>query len=76
MFYILTKENFKCPWCEAADLMLWNHNRERRTIALPRDVLVGLGIKTVPQIFEGEKLIGGYDDLVKHLSSETATEVA
>lgn len=35
-----------------------------------RKLLLAMGHKTVPQIFEGSQYIGGFDDFVKHLHSK------
>lgn len=62
----------RCPYCDAAKALL-----KQRGIPFEEEVLSPSddaswdalisksGMKTVPQIFAGEKLIGGYQDLVK-----------
>jgi glutaredoxin 3 len=65
-----------CPYCVAAKKLLTSKNIHFEEIDITHDdemwdKLVELtgGRQTVPQIFVDEKLIGGYDDLVKFYNS-------
>ncbi len=62
-----------CPFCDQAKMLLNGHNIEFEEIVLSREELAELSAKTkmmtVPQIFFGEKLIGGFTDLAA-LASE------
>ena len=61
-----------CPYCISAKALLTRKNIPFTEIKLSRndfDEIVKLqqksGMRTFPQIFFGEELIGGFDDLVK-----------
>jgi glutaredoxin len=63
---IYSKNN--CPFCEQAKALLKSKNIDFKEInietnAAGRDVLVEHGLRSVPQIFDGELLIGGFDKL-------------
>jgi glutaredoxin 3 len=65
-----------CPYCEAAKKLLLSKNIYFEEIDITNqeemwEELFKLtkGRQTVPQIFVGGKLIGGYDDLVKFYNS-------
>ena len=68
---IVTKDN--CPWCIKAKELLKSHNFNYREINVPfslsREEFHTLAekyhtTKTVPKIFDGNTLVGGYEDLV------------
>lgn len=72
MIIVYTKDN--CPYCVKAKALLSSRSMEymerRIGIDITRDEFLEAfpTARTVPQIvFDGE-LIGGYDDLVKHLA--------
>lgn len=72
MILVYTKDN--CPYCVRAKALLSSRSMEymerRIGIDVTRDEFLEAfpNARTVPQIvFDGE-LIGGYDDLVKHLA--------
>ena len=72
MILVYTKDN--CPYCVRAKALLSSRSMEqmerRIGIDITRDEFLEAfpNARTVPQIvFDGE-LIGGYDDLVKHLA--------
>lgn len=72
MIIVYTKDN--CPYCVKAKALLSSRSMEymerRIGIDITRDEFLEAfpNARTVPQIvFDGE-LIGGYDDLVKHLA--------
>lgn len=59
-----------CPYCEAAKALLKKRGIEFEEIRLSEDddaawdeLTSRSGMKTVPQIFAGERLIGGYSEL-------------
>lgn len=59
-----------CPYCSAAKSLLGSKNVEFKEVHVDRsdvDSVKSLqektGMRTFPQIFFGEKLIGGYTDL-------------
>lgn len=62
-----------CPYCERAKALLTAMNHEYKEIVVSRDELQQLatktGMQTVPQIFVGETLIGGFDQLQKSVES-------
>ncbi len=63
-----------CPYCTAAKKLLQDKGVEFREIDVSDDaefdaLIRRTGWKTVPQIFIGEKMIGGYRELTK-LESE------
>ena len=69
---ILTKEN--CPWCDKAKDLLRKKGLEFVEMDVYqhtslRTFLGYHGLKTVPQIFNKDERIGGYEDLVQHLGS-------
>lgn len=72
MIIVYTKDN--CPYCVKAKALLSSRSMEymerRIGIDITRDEFLEAfpNARTVPQIvFDGE-LVGGYDDLVKHLA--------
>ena len=74
MVIIYTTRN--CPYCVAAKRLLFSKKVSFEEIDITHrdkmwDKLVELtgGRQTVPQIFVDEKLIGGYDDLLKFYNS-------
>lgn len=75
-YAILTKHD--CKWCaRALDLFHENNiddyvtfNIEHHGNDVLEDFLFAQHLKTVPQIWENGNYIGGYSDLVYHLSSK------
>lgn len=70
MYYLITKPN--CPACTLAKDMLEIKGLAYQ--AFPHDthpmftkLMLAAGMRTYPQIWEGSTLIGGADDLEKHL---------
>lgn len=67
MIKVYTKNG--CPFCDRAKMLLNQKGAAFEEIALGSDVekiaeLVSrTGMKTLPQIFINDQLIGGYDDL-------------
>ena len=67
-----------CPWCQRAKVALDKHGIEYREIDVSTDRALQIEMikrserQSVPQIFLGGEHIGGFDDLVKHLSTQDA----
>jgi len=67
-----------CPWCQRAKVLLDKEGIAYTEIdvstdrALQIEMMQLSGRQSVPQIFFGDKHIGGYDDLVEHLNIATA----
>ena len=75
---IITKDD--CPWCVKAKKLLKTVNRPYREISIPNNlsreefyeiVEKYNTTKTVPKIFDGKELIGGYEDLVEWLENHS-----
>ncbi len=66
-----------CPWCQRAKALMDQRGIEYREIDVTTDrnlqleVVRRSGRQSVPQIFFGDEHIGGYDDLVSHLNTQT-----
>lgn len=64
---VYTRDN--CPYCQMAKMLLTHKGVDFEEIALGSDAekIMALaketGMKTLPQIFIEDQLIGGYDDL-------------
>lgn len=61
-----------CKYCDMAKALLTNKGVEYSYIDIMQDedamdMIVDAGLKSVPQIFNGDTHIGGYEDLVKYL---------
>lgn len=62
-----------CPWCERAKKLFDNLNVEYKEFVLNEDITKQElqekipGVKTVPQIFINNKLIGGFTELSAYL---------
>ncbi len=60
-----------CPYCMRARFLLDSKNVDYRDIAvdarpqLRREMMEKSGRRTVPQIWIGERHVGGYDDLAR-----------
>lgn len=64
--FLYSKNN--CPQCVIAKALLHSRNIEYvelniETNAAARDVLLKHGLRSLPQVFEGESLIGSVDQL-------------
>ena len=75
---IITKDN--CPWCVKAKELLGQHNYNYSEINIPsdlsREVFYALvekynTTKTVPKVFDGKTLIGGYEDLAEWIENHS-----
>lgn len=71
-YTIISRENYKCPWCDKAAEVLDEKGLPYSLRKLPSDdlkvVAAESGMNTIPIIFKGLELIGGYDDLIQHLA--------
>lgn len=61
-----------CPYCTSAKALLQQNNIPFQEIHMDRsddkkisDLVLKSGMRTFPQIFNGEQLIGGYTELKK-----------
>ena len=60
-----------CPYCVMAKRLLANRSRTYEEVDISRDparlqeMLTRSGRRTVPQIFIGDRHVGGYDDLAR-----------
>ncbi len=67
---------YSCPYCKAAKGLLGEIGIEYQEIDVNHDrgkmeeMVARSGRKTVPQIFFGEKHIGGFDDLVAFFKAQ------
>ena len=62
----------QCPYCDKAKFALKDHDIEVKNISENVDFFKELmernpNARTMPQIYKGNQLIGGYDNLVAHL---------
>lgn len=62
-----------CPYCEQAKALLTSKNIEYKAVNIEEDVdarnfLVAQGLRSVPQIYEQDTLIGGFDKLKEWVS--------
>ncbi len=68
---IIIYSSILCPYCHSAKALLNKLNLEYKEILIDNDPMVKKQMinlsnrNTVPQIFFGDKHIGGYDDLQK-----------
>jgi len=70
MFVIYGKKN--CPFCEKAKDMLTRFDKEYAYIDVEEDqeamdFIKSIGARSVPQIFYGKDLVGGYNELQKQI---------
>ena len=70
MIKIYSKQN--CSNCVKAKSLLKSYKIEYEEIAADKDegaqeFLVEKGLRGVPQVFDGESLVGGYEQLFKYL---------
>ena len=68
-----------CPYCEKA-LQFANGYLHHEYIDISNSpsaqyyIKESLGAKTVPQIFDGETYIGGYEDMIRYVARKTFDE--
>lgn len=74
IYHVISRENYKCPWCDKARDLLSSkgllYSDWKLSTSELKMMSTVLGFTTIPQIFYDGKRIGGYDDLVKHLEEE------
>lgn len=74
-FMIYTQGGRKCLWCEKAAEAIDNLGLPYilRPLSLPklREVAERADMSTVPIIYHGIKLVGGYDELKEYLDANT-----
>jgi glutaredoxin len=74
VYTVIWKNN--CKWCDCAKALLTSRGEVYVPIEFKGNMkpyFVANGLETLPQIWLGEKHIGGYDDLVKHFSELDAS---
>lgn len=75
IYTVISRKNFRCPYCKEAVGALDKRGLPYRLRKLTGDTLISeaekAGMNTVPIIYFGEELIGGYDGLMKHLEKDT-----
>lgn len=62
-----------CPYCDQAKALLTSKNIEYKAVNIEEDIdarnfLVAQGLRSVPQIYEQDTLIGGFDKLKEWVS--------
>jgi glutaredoxin len=73
MTRIIVYSKNNCPFCDQAKALLKSKNIDFKEVnietnAAGRDVLIERGLRSVPQVFDGELLIGGFDKLKEWVS--------
>jgi len=72
-YSIYTQAGRKCPWCdkaaEALDKEGLPYNLRPLGVAELREHAERAKMTTVPIIYHGVRLVGGYDDLVAYLEA-------
>lgn len=75
-FSIYTQAGRKCPWCdkaaEALDEAGLPYNFRPLRLSELQEHAERAKMKTVPIIYHGVRLIGGYEDLVEYLAADAA----
>jgi len=70
-YSIYSQAGRKCPWCEKAATLLDEQGLPYNLRPLGRQELIEhaerANMTTVPIIYHGVHLVGGYDDLLKYL---------
>jgi len=74
-FMIHTQAGRSCPWCEKAAEALDNAGLPYMIRPLARPQLLEVAerakMSTVPIIYHGVTLVGGYEELIKYLDART-----
>lgn len=78
MTRIIVYSKNNCPFCDQAKALLKSKNIDFKEVnietnAAGRDVLLERSLRSVPQIFDGELLIGGFDKLKEWVSITEVT---
>jgi glutaredoxin len=73
MTRIIVYSKNNCPFCDQAKALLKSKNIDFKEVnietnAAGRDVLLERSLRSVPQVFDGELLIGGFDKLKEWVS--------
>lgn len=67
---------YDCPWCDKAAALLDEKGLPYHIRPLGRSELhehaARANMTTVPIIYHGVRLVGGYDDLVEYLAADAA----
>jgi glutaredoxin len=73
MFTIHTQKGFDCPYCRKAVALLDANNIPNEVEEHEREPLLVVAAEanmtTVPIIYDGEALIGGYTEMLAHLTA-------
>lgn len=73
MYHVISTPD--CRWCDMAKKLLedrgLDYSEDLIVTQEQKKAFVRKGYRTVPQVFEGETHIGGYEDLFKHLSAKS-----
>lgn len=73
MIYTIYKGEYACRFCDEANKFLENKGLLKAVKVLSRDSLMELAgtvnMNTVPIIYHGHKLIGGYTELVDYVNN-------
>lgn len=73
-FTVISQKGFRCPYCEKAVELLDQTGEQYSLRTLARAELVeaasAAGMTTVPIIYHGDTLIGGYDALSTYLKEQ------
>ncbi len=73
-YSIYTQAGRKCPWCDKAAALLEEKELKFHMRPLVRSELIEHAerakMSTVPIIYHGVRLVGGYNDLVKYLEQD------
>lgn len=71
-YNVIGRANFACPWCDKASDLLdekgLDHTVEKLVLDDLSKIADASGMNTVPIIYQGDMLIGGYQELVAHLA--------
>lgn len=67
MIEVITRAGFACPWCDRVKTLLRINGKSFTAKELTLEELKQRGFATVPQVFDGEKLIGGFEATLAHL---------
>ena len=71
MYLIFGKKD--CSWCSSAKLLVESEGKQFNYVDVEEDMdslrmLVGKGLRSLPQVFYNDKHIGGFTELQKHIT--------
>ena len=76
-YTVYTQAGRKCPWCDKAIALLTQKGLGFNAQNLSRSAIPAVAAKakmsSVPIIYHGVRLVGGYQELVAYLDAETNT---